>query len=123
MNRSTRQFTLATLFIPLCFGSGWMLGRMDMTGLKKAVVDSYFNRYYAVSGTNTEEAIYYVISNNQAMLQEFANTTPDIHRIEYSGYPTLFNVHISYPKRRETVVKLRSLETVSAVFTVPFMCH
>ncbi len=96
---------------------------MDMTGLKKAVVDSYVSRYHAVSGSNTEEAVYYVISENQSMLQEFANTNPDIHRIENGGLPTLFNVHISYPQRRDVVRKLRGLDTVSAVFTVPFMCH
>lgn len=109
--------------IPLCFAGGWLIGSVEFSDIKKAVVDSYVNRYNAASGTNVDEVIYYVVSESQKALDDIATADESIRHIEHSGYPRLFNVYLNYADRRETLKTLRAHESVSAVFTVPFICH
>lgn len=115
-------FTFCSL-IPLCFAGGWLIGKADLTGIKKAITDSYLNRYNAATGTGADEVIYFVVSEDQTELNTIANSNDSIRLVESSGYPRLFNVYINYADRLQTLKALRSLATVSAVFTVPLICH
>lgn len=118
-----RSILTITSLISLCFAGGWFIGTVNISSVKKAVVDSYVNRYHAASGTNVDEVIYYIISSDQTALDEIASADENIRRIENSGYPRLFHVYLSYAQRRETLSALRAHHSVSAVFTVPFICH
>ncbi len=113
----------AIILVSLCFAGGWLIGTANLTTVKKAVVDSYINRYNAASGANADEVIYFVISDDQATLDNLASTSESIRQIEKSDYPRMFNVYLSNTNKQQSVTALRALDSVSAVFTVPFFCH
>ena len=111
------------LLLPLCFTGGWVLGSTDFSKIKKAVADSYINRYNAMTGNNIDEVIYYVVSQNRSMLDQVVQDHSGINKVTSTGYSRMYNVHLDYADKREALQILRQLDGVNAVFTVPFICH
>ena len=111
------------LLLPLCFAGGWVVGSTDFSSLKKTIADSYINRYNAMTGNNVDEVIYYVISDSRVTLDQLVIDHPAINKVSSAGYPRMYNVHLDYTDRKDTLKTLRQLSEVTAVFTVPFICH
>lgn len=108
------------------FGGGWLLGRYGdglWNGLVKHSIDAYVNKYNAASGANTDSLIYYVVSSEPAELTALADRYEDIIDVQKTPYRTLFDVQLKRQNRHERLREIRSLQGVSAVFTIPFMCH
>ncbi len=125
-NVSTIARTRWLLVLPACFLLGWGAAEVDGKTLRSAkslVAQTYLNKFNAMSGTNVEEYIYYVISDDALTLHQLAEELTGINRIEASDLPTLFHAHIAASERRNVLSRLRSAAAVTAVFTVPFMCH
>lgn len=76
-----------------------------------------------MSGANVDEYIYYVISEDGGILQKMASEASGINRIVASDLPTVFHAYIAAGARHEVLSRLRGMASVTAVFTVPFMCH
>ena len=114
------------LMVGACLFVGWGVGEVDarMYGsVKTLLAETYLNKYTAMSGANIDEYIYYVITDDEQALQRVASEGVGVNRIEASEIPTVFNVHIAAGERQKMLRRLRGMPSVTAVFTVPFMCH
>ena len=114
------------LMVGSCLFVGWGVGEVDtrMYGsVKTLLAETYLNKYTAMSGANIDEYIYYVITDDEQALQLVAHEGSGVNRIEASDIPTVFNAHIAAGERQKMLRRLRGMPSVTAVFTVPFMCH
>jgi hypothetical protein len=113
------------LAVPFCVALGWMLAEVDrdtVASAKQLLAETYLNKFNAMSGADVDEYVYYVLGDAEP-LRTLVATTAALNRLEPTEFPTLFNVYIAASERREMLSVLRELPSVSAVFTVPFMCH
>jgi len=114
------------LLITACFLLGWGAGAVDakmIQSAKSLLAETYINKFTAMSGANIDEYIYYVISDDVAPLQQVVGEASGVNRVEVSDIPTVFHAYIAAASRKEMLSRLRGLPSVTAVFTVPFMCH
>jgi hypothetical protein len=112
--------------IVVCFALGWLAGGVDAKvwhSTRALLADTYVKKFNAMSGANVEEYLYYVISDDAASLQQFTTDVSGIRRIDATDFPTVFHAYIEAASKREMLSHLREAPFVSAVFTVPFMCH
>jgi len=112
--------------VPACFLFGWVAGELDRDFFRAAgnlISETYINKFNAMSGANVDEYIYYAISDEIAPLQQLASQTTGINRVEATDLSTVFHVYIAAGSKHEMLSRLRAQPTVTAVFTVPFMCH
>lgn len=115
--------TTILLLVPVLFLTGVLLGKLDWQAVKRNFDEAYMNHYLTRSGANIERYIYYVQSDNEVALRELQLLRPGILEVESTRYSRLFNVHLTAAARQPLISKLRELDGVSAVFTIPFMCH
>jgi len=120
LNRTTT--ISAALIIIVGFTSGFALGRIDPHTIIRITQESYTNRYLSMSGAARQKITYYVYSKPAAVPGLVADV-PGVISIEKAPPKNLYDVVIDYPSRREVVRSLRSIPEVSAVFTVPLICH
>lgn len=116
----------AGLAILACFAVGWLIGGVDTRvwqSTKALLAETYLNKFNAMSGANVDEYLYYVVSDDGALLQDLVVEDSGIKRLELTDFPALFHIYIDAASKREMLFRLRALPSVSAVFTVPFMCH
>jgi len=114
------------LLLVACFLLGWGAGAVDgkmLLAAKTLLAETYINKFNAMSGANIDEYLYYVVSDDVSVLHQIAGQASGVNRIEATSLPTVFNTYIAAAARHEMLVHLRSLPSVTAVFTVPFMCH
>jgi len=114
------------LILVACFLSGWGAAEVDGQMLRSAkalFAETYLNKFNAMSGADIDEYVYHVISDDPLALQQIADQTGGIRRVEATALPTVFNAYIAATARREMLSRLRAMTSVTAVFTVPFMCH
>ena len=114
------------VIVPVCFLLGWGGAELDddfVSSVSSLVADTYINKFNAMSGANISEYLYYVVSDDAAPLHQIANAGSGINRIDETDLPRVFHAYIAAGARREMLGSLRELPAVSAVFTVPFMCH
>ncbi len=109
--------------ISACAVAGWLIGNLNFQSIAQHTADAYLNRFNTMSGATTTEVTYYVISEHGTWLQHNARHIPGIKEINASRLETVFDVVIDYGQRHTAVSQLRALPEISAVFTVPFMCH
>jgi len=112
--------------IATCFLLGWVAGEVDgkmLQSAKALLAETYLNKFNAMSGANVEEYVYYVISEDAPALRQFAGQAGGINRVEATALPTVFNTYIAAAAKHQMLSRLRAMPSVSAVFTVPFMCH
>ena len=128
MNEAVAKFSIGRtgMAIFACFALGWLAGGVDAKlwrSTKALLADTYVKKFNAMSGANVEEYLYYVISDDAASLRQFTADVSGIRRIDATDFPTVFHAYIDATEKREMLSRLRSASFVSAVFTVPFMCH
>ncbi len=111
------------LLVPLFFAAGVALGKLDWQSVSRSFSEAYMNHYLTRSGANVERYIYYVQTDNESALRELGLQHTGILEVESTRYSRLFNVHLTDAARRSSITRLRALDGVSAVFTIPFMCH
>lgn len=118
---------LRWMLVPFtCFGIGWGAAEVDAKtwlSVRTLLAETYLNKFNAMSGADVDEYIYYVISDDPETLRQVVRQETGVNRIEGTDLPSVFNAHIGSESRRRALSHLRSLPSVSAVFTVPFMCH
>ena len=121
---SSRLISLTSLFIiPLGFGVGFTIGKLDYNAIVQATKDAYLNRYLVMSDATRQHITYYVWANNSQQLSESATATPGVVSFDNSGNENLFSVKIEFSSRKRVVETLKLLPEVTTVFTVPLMCH
>ena len=91
--------------------------------MSSLLADTYINKFNAMSGANISEYLYYVISDSASPLQQIASAGVGVNRVEATDLPGVFHAYIAAGAKREMLRSLRELPAVTAVFTVPFMCH
>ena len=117
-----RQIKLYSILISACALAGWLIGNLDFGRIAQHTADAYLNRFNTMSGATVSEVTYYIVSNQETPLQDVMQIS-GVKKIKASRINTVFDVVINYEQRREAVSQLRDLPEISAVFTVPFMCH
>ena len=107
------------------FTLGWVGGHYApaWTVIKQATIDSYVNRYRAMSEAGLDSIVYYVSTKDSRALYELAAQSTDIIEVVNTRITDLYDVRISYANRVPTVRALRSMKEISAVITVPLFCH
>lgn len=110
----------------VCFMLGWSIAELDDSWIESTqalLAETYLNKFNTMSGANVDEYLYYVISDDHQSLREFSQQHAGVNRVEQTNYPSVYNVYLNAAARHELLNGLRKLSPVSAVFTVPFMCH
>lgn len=115
--------THSALIISLGFAGGYGIGQIDIETLVRHTTDAYINRYVSMSGSRQQQVIYYVYSRAADTIIADVSNLSGVITIEKVKPRNLYDVVIDYPRRREVVKALKALPQVSAVFTVPLMCH
>jgi len=125
--QTTSATKLATtgLLVVAMFAFGWIGGRYapGWSVIKQATIDSYINRYRAMSEAGLDSIVYYVSTKDSTALYELAAQSNDIIEVVKTRITDLYDVRISYANRVPTVRALRSMKQISAVITVPLFCH
>jgi hypothetical protein len=103
--------------------AGWCIGKLDINRILQYTTDSYINRYNTMSGAKITEVTYYLVSDSIDSVKPQALEIPGVLGIDKSGIDSLYDIRVAYEARRNSVSALRSLADVSAVFTVPLLCH
>jgi hypothetical protein len=103
--------------------AGFGLGKVDINRIVHYTEQAYVNRYLSMSGENRQHITYYVYAEDAALVLPAITEVPGVADVKAAGPERLFDVIIDYTKRREVIRELRAMPAVSAVFTVPLMCH
>ena len=111
------------LLFTACLVTGWCIGKLDINRVLQYTTDSYINRYNTMSGTSLTEVTYYLVSNSIDSVKPQALVIPGVLGIDDSGITSLYDIRVAYETRRNSVSALRNLTGVSAIFTVPLLCH
>ncbi len=111
------------LILTLGFGAGFALGKIDINTVVQHSKDAYLNRYLVMSESRRQHITYYVYSKNAESMRITAESAPGVVTVNETGPDHLYEVVIEYTKRKEVVNALKAIPDVSAVFTVPLMCH
>jgi len=113
----------AVALLLLC---GWLIGHYGTavwSVVQRHSVDAYLNKYNAASGADRDSFIYYVVADNAASLKQLAVARQAILDVSDTSYASLFDVELQARERHKLLKEIRGLDGVSAVFTIPFMCH
>jgi len=122
---SAGKLAATGLLVAAMFAFGWIGGRYTpgWSVIKQATIDSYVNRYRAMSEAGLDSIVYYVSTKDSAALFELAAQSNDIIEVVKTRITDLYDVRINYASRVPTVRALRSMKHISAVITVPLFCH
>ena len=126
MHIVTRKTCTIALLIPLLFLAGWFAGRHGpavWTSVARITAESYINRYNVMSESGVASILYYVSSTDSDTLFDFASHNDNVIEIEASPINQLYDVRIKRQSRFSVVKKLRALDGVAAVITIPLFCH
>lgn len=115
--------TMIVLITILGLVTGFGAGKIDIDTVTQYAKESYINRYLAMSGTERQHITYYVYSRQAHQLRVAVTSIPGVVSVNEVRPDHLFDVVINYPQRRDVVKALKKIPEVSAVFTVPLMCH
>ena len=116
----------AGLLVLAMFATGWLGGRYGTTAyaaVKQATIDSYLNRYRVMSDSGLDSIVYYVSTKDSLPLYAMAELSTDIIDVAATNIKDLYDVRIKYNSRVPTVQKLRSMDAIDAVITIPLFCH
>ena len=119
----TSSIEFYLFLLPACALLGWCIGKLDVDRIIQHTTDAYINRYNTLSGVAVTEVTYFLVSDHIDSVKAAALNIPGVIGIEASRINALFDVRVTYEERRNAVSALRDIAKVSAVFTVPFMCH
>ena len=76
-----------------------------------------------MSESGVATILYYVSSTDSDILFDFASRNENVIEIEASPINQLYDVRVKRQSRVSVVKKLRALDGVAAVITIPLFCH
>ena len=121
-----KKFATPIILTSALFATGWWTGQYGQTAwntVKKATIDSYMNRYLAMSESGVSSIVYYVSTRDASSLLAMADSSTEILAVDETKIDNLFDVRINYSTRVSTVKSLRAMDNIDAVITLPLICH
>ncbi|MEM7260171.1 MAG: hypothetical protein AAF404_22580, partial [Pseudomonadota bacterium] len=115
--------TNTLLIVVLGFVGGYSLGQINLESVVRHTRDAYINRHLSMSGAERQQVTYYLYSNSPEVALAAVNAIPGVLSTANAGPAKLYDVVIDYSQRRKSVTAIKAIPEVSAVFTVPLMCH